>query len=43
MIGRVRLTELPHGAKWLWTVTDRELAGRPGGADTHGEMPSRPR
>src|SRR5829696_10217069 len=42
VIGRVRLTELPHGAKWSWSVTDPELAGRPGWANTQGEMPSRP-
>jgi hypothetical protein len=42
VIGRVRLTELPHdGAKWAWSVTDPELAGRPGWANTSGEMPSR--
>jgi len=42
VIGRVRLTELPHdGAKWAWSVTDPDLAGRLGWADTHGEMPSR--
>ena len=41
VIGRVRLTELPHGAKWMWTITDPDLAGRPGWANTHGEMPSR--
>src|SRR4051812_11875368 len=41
VIGRVRLTELPHGAKWMWSVTDPDLAGRPGWANTHGEMPSR--
>jgi hypothetical protein len=23
-------TELPHGAKWMWTITDPDLAGRPG-------------
>ena len=42
MIGRVRLTELPHdGAKWSWSVTDPELAARPRWVNTSGEMPSR--
>ena len=41
VIGRVRLIELPHGAKWLWSVTDPELAGRPGWANTNGETDSR--
>src|SRR3954468_12611918 len=26
---------------WLWSVTDPDLAGRPGWAKTHGETPSR--
>ena len=26
---------------WMWSVTDPELAGRPGWANTNGEMPSR--
>ena len=25
----------------MWSVTDPDLAGRSGGTDTHGEMPSR--
>jgi hypothetical protein len=34
--GRVRLmTEL----SWLWSVTDPDLAGRPGSTNTHGELP----
>ena len=43
VIGRIR-----HGRfssrepkPWLWSVTDPMLAGRPGWANTHGEMPSR--
>lgn len=41
VIGRVRQDEHCAGKPWLWSVTDPELAGRPGWADTHGEMPSR--
>jgi hypothetical protein len=43
VIGRVRLlAELPGDPKpWMWSVTDPTLAGRPGWANTHGEMPSR--
>ena len=43
IIGRVRLmADLPRDPKpWSWSVTDPELAGRPGWANTHGEMPSR--
>ena len=42
VIGRVQhMTNLPGDPKWSWSVTDPELAGRPGWADTHGEMPSR--
>ena len=33
--------QLPHDPKWAWSVTDPELAGRPGWANTSGEMPSR--
>ena len=41
-IGRVRYHQLgPRDPVWLWSVTDPELAGRPGWANTHGEMPSR--
>jgi len=32
----------PHDPKpWLWSVTDPELAGRAGWANTHGEVDSR--
>ena len=42
VIGRVQhMTNLPGDPKWSWSVTDPELAGRPGWADTNGEMPSR--
>ena len=43
VIGRVRhLTDLPRDPKpWSWSVTDPDLAGRPGWANTSGEMPSR--
>ena len=46
IIGRVRLLSEkpgPYGKPkpWLWSVTDPELAGRPGWADTHGETPTR--
>ena len=42
IIGRVRHDHLgPRGPRWLWSITDLELAGRPGWANTHGEMPSR--
>src|SRR4051812_48741749 len=43
IIGRVRLlAEGPqHPKPWLWSVTDPDLAGRPGWANTHGETPSR--
>jgi len=43
VIGRVRhLTDLPRDPKpWSWSVTDPTLAGMPGWANTHGEMPSR--
>jgi hypothetical protein len=43
IIGRImHMTNLPRDPKpWLWTITDTELAGRPGWANTHGEMPSR--
>ena len=43
IIGRVRLlAEGPRDPKpWSWSVTDPELAGRPGWTNTHGEMPSR--
>jgi hypothetical protein len=42
IIGRVRhMTNRPGDPKWSWSVTDLELAGRPGWADTSGEMPSR--
>src|SRR4051812_49399053 len=41
IIGRVRLlAEGPQDPKpWLWSVTDPDLAGRPGWANTHGERP----
>ena len=35
------MTNLPGDPKWSWSVTDPELAGRPGWANTSGEMPSR--
>jgi hypothetical protein len=36
------MTELPRDPKpWGWSVTDPELAGRPGCANTHGEVGSR--
>ena len=43
VIGRVQhMTNLPGDPKpWMWTITDPDLAGRPGRADTSGEMPSR--
>ena len=43
VIGRVRhLTDLPRDPKpWSWSITDTALAGRPGWANTSGEMPSR--
>src|SRR5215204_5500484 len=42
VIGRVRhMTNLPGDPKWSRSVTDPELAGRPGWANTSGEMPSR--
>ena len=43
VIGRVRLlAHAPRDPKpWTWSVTDPELAGRPGWANTNGEMPSR--
>jgi hypothetical protein len=42
VIGRVRYHQLgSRDPVWRWSVTDLELAGRPGWADTHGEMPSR--
>ena len=43
VIGRVRLlAEGPQDPKpWLWSVTDPDLAGLPGWANTSGEMPSR--
>jgi hypothetical protein len=43
LIGRVRLmTELPHDPKpWLWSVSDPDLAGRPGWINTSGETTSR--
>jgi hypothetical protein len=41
IIGRImHMTNLPRDP-WMWSVTDPELAGRPGWADTNGEMPSR--
>ena len=43
IIGRLRrMAELPRDPKpWSWSVTDPELAGQPGWANTQGEMPSR--
>ena len=43
IIGRImHMTNLPRDPKpWLWSITDPDLAGRPGWANTHGEMPSR--
>ena len=43
IIGRImHMTNLPRDPKpWSWSVTDPELAGRPGWANTNGEMPSR--
>ena len=41
IIGRI-MTNLPRDPKpWLWTITDTELAGRPGWANTNGETDSR--
>src|SRR5829696_1250880 len=41
IIGRImHMTNLPRDPKpWSWSVTDPELAGRPGWANTSGEMP----
>jgi hypothetical protein len=40
--GRIALGRGAQDPKpWLWSVTDPDLAGRPGWANTHGEMPSR--
>ena len=40
IIGRVGMTKLPHdGPKWAWSVTDPELAGRPGWANTTAKCP----
>ena len=42
VIGRVRYHQ--PGSRdpvWAWSITDPTLAGRPGWANTHGEMPSR--
>ena len=43
VIGRVQLlANAPRDPKpWSWSVTDPELAGRPGWGNTHGEIPSR--
>lgn len=44
VIGRVRfMSELPSTARtWMWSVTDPQLAGKPGwGADTRGQTTSR--
>jgi hypothetical protein len=43
IIGRImHMTNLPRDPKpWMWSVTDPTLAGRPGWANTNGEMPSR--
>jgi hypothetical protein len=43
IIGRVRqMSELPQDAKrWMWSVTDPELAGKPGWSNTYGEVTSR--
>jgi hypothetical protein len=42
VIGRVQhMTNLPRPKPWSWSVTDPKLAGRPGWANTNGEMPSR--
>jgi hypothetical protein len=42
VIGRVRYHQPgPRDPAWSWSVTDPELAGRPGWGNTHGEMPSR--
>src|SRR5215207_4870622 len=40
VIGRVRLlADVPRDPKpWSWSITDPEFAGRPGWADTHGEI-----
>ena len=35
------MTNRPGDPKWSWSVTDPELAGRPGWSHTSGEMPSR--
>ena len=34
VIGRVRHDQLAAGPEWAWSVTDPELAGRPGWANT---------
>jgi hypothetical protein len=39
IIGRVRLTELPHSLKWLWTITEPELAGRRAGQTRTAKCP----
>ena len=41
VIGRVRQDEHCAGKPWLWAVTDPELAGKPGWANTTGETTSR--
>ena len=42
IIGRIRHDRFsPRDPVWAWSVTDPELAGRPGWSNTQGEMPSR--
>jgi hypothetical protein len=41
IIGRVREDAHRAAKPWLWSVTDPELAGKPGWANTHGETTSR--
>ena len=41
-IGRVRYHPPgPRDPVWAWSITDTDLAGRPGWANTHGEADSR--
>jgi hypothetical protein len=40
-IGRVRQDEHRAGKPWVWSITDPELAGKPGWANTTGETTSR--
>jgi hypothetical protein len=40
VIGRVQYPG-PRDPVWSWSITDTDLAGRPGWANTHGETDSR--